>query len=226
MKDETCFEDDMEFRPSDVKLLLLNTERYRDFLSDVPHYEIEDLSAAPYLNDDGFRFCITKNLAARNGLTPSEILKIGNQNMQMEPFLIMPMQKAIGMLDEDNPDAWLNNAPDEMLLVTNDMTMYGAAAILSQPVMQDVKDQLGGDFIILPSSMHEVICLRDTGKYDPSDLRSIVTSVNSGYVTKEDFLSDSIYRCDGKMISLIPDKLKIESSSEPLILDSGIKLTF
>ena len=57
-------------------------------------------------------------------------------------------------------------------------------------VMESVKEKLGGDILLLPSSVHEVIAI-PSGMYG-AELET-VTRVNTEVLDKEQYLSDSVY---------------------------------
>ena len=64
--------------------------------------------------------------------------------------------------------------------------------------MEDISQKLGGDFIVLPSSIHEVIGLSADVEMDRRDLEAMVQDVNAGEVAPEDRLSDHVYMYDSK----------------------------
>ena len=51
-----------------------------------------------------------------------------------------------------------------------------------------------GDLLILPSSVHEVLVIPDAGWDDYEELNAMVRAVNRDMVSKEEQLSDHIYR--------------------------------
>ena len=53
-----------------------------------------------------------------------------------------------------------------------------------------------GIFYILPSSVHEVILLEDTGAGAAPELKKMVLEVNRTQVAPEEVLSDSLYYYD------------------------------
>lgn len=78
-------------------------------------------------------------------------------------------------------------------VITNETGINGASCILYQGAVKYLADQLEEDLYILPSSIHEIIVLRDNGNMDKNALARMVAEVNSTQVTEEDYLSDSIY---------------------------------
>lgn len=84
-----------------------------------------------------------------------------------------------------------------LLCLTNSQKMYGAALALDSSVMDKVGKVLGGDFYVLPSSVHEVLVLPDNGMASLEELSRMVAEVNRNEVSAEDFLSDHVqhYGC-------------------------------
>ena len=59
-------------------------------------------------------------------------------------------------------------------------------------------EKLGGDFFLLPSSVHEVILIPDKPDMQYSELEKIVKEVNATQVDVKDQLSDHVYHYDAK----------------------------
>ena len=60
-----------------------------------------------------------------------------------------------------------------------------------------VAEKMGGDYMIIPSSVHELLVIRDDGT-GYSTLETMVREVNSAIVSPEDQLSDHVYHYDAK----------------------------
>ena len=56
-----------------------------------------------------------------------------------------------------------------------------------------IAGQLGGDFIIFPSSIHETILAKAEGFSDWEAVEAIVREINRKEVELEDILSDTVY---------------------------------
>ena len=54
--------------------------------------------------------------------------------------------------------------------------------------------QIGEEFYVLPSSIHEVILLPVSYSGNPAELEALVKEVNETCVTPEDYLSGHVYR--------------------------------
>ena len=57
---------------------------------------------------------------------------------------------------------------------------------------------MGGDFFILPSSIHECLIAPDNGEMKYEDLQAMVKDVNATQVDPADKLTDSVYHYDSK----------------------------
>ena len=80
-----------------------------------------------------------------------------------------------------------------MYVLTNQSKYYGASGILDHSTLHRISEQIG-DFIVLPSSIHEVIIIpknEDMGDY--SRLAAMVKEVNAAVVLPEERLSDHVY---------------------------------
>ena len=73
---------------------------------------------------------------------------------------------------------------------------YGAGVICYPDFMENAAKQLGGNFYVLPSSIHEVLLLPETGAFHSPELLQMVTEVNAGVVSPEERLADNVYHYD------------------------------
>lgn len=74
----------------------------------------------------------------------------------------------------------------------------GAGVIAYPGFMEQTAEKLGGDFFILPSSIHEVLLVRDTGDLQAKALQNMVRQINAMEVAPEDRLTDSAYHYDSR----------------------------
>ncbi|MDY2628590.1 MAG: DUF5688 family protein [Lachnospiraceae bacterium] len=84
----------------------------------------------------------------------------------------------------------------EMFVLTNSSRCNGAAALLYENALEHASDRIGGNFYILPSSIHEVILLPDDGQLEPANLAEMVCEINKHDVAATEKLSDTIYYYD------------------------------
>ena len=83
-----------------------------------------------------------------------------------------------------------------MLVATTEGAFMGASVIQYPGFMDMAAEKVGGDFFILPSSIHEVLLLPDDGRADHHELAAMVQAINAAEVAPADRLSDNVYHYD------------------------------
>ena len=93
------------------------------------------------------------------------------------------------------PDPPMPGEPVMLVATTRDSFM-GASVIQYPGFMEQAAEQVGGDFFVLPSSIHEVLIIPDDGHQDYHELEAMVQSINQAEVAPADRLSDHVYHYD------------------------------
>ena len=192
---------------------LLNMEKNEEYLKDRPFTQVEDLAVVYSIDlggnetDGKMSTVITDNLMGQWGISTEELHSVAMENLENSDSKFMSMRDTIVALmfpDMDPSDPTLDMMlppmdPDKLMYVlTSDDKMYGAKQLLNTEKMDDIAAQLGGDFIVLPSSIHESIILPNAAGIDKNELEGIVQSVNSTVLEAQDFLSDNVYCYDAQ----------------------------
>ena len=145
---------------------------------------------------------ITNAMTDMYGLTTEELHKIAIENLNKKTPKIKPMRDILiemmfpGGFDENDPRAMLipaENEGPEMIIVTNEEGLGGASMILSDKTMDEVAKKLNGSFVIIPSSIHEVICIPVDEKTDKNAINEMIREVNTSQVDPGERLSDQAY---------------------------------
>jgi hypothetical protein len=100
----------------------------------------------------------------------------------------------------------------EPYVLTNTSGQQGAAVILYPEVLQQLSENAQSNFFILPSSIHELLLMRDNGDVNAAELQAMVMGVNQGEVSPEDLLSNEVYYYDGKEHTLSMATVKEETA--------------
>lgn len=187
---------------------LIGRKRNEALLEEIPYMEFLDLAVS---------FCY-----AYHGELGDGTIQINNSHMEMwgsDPMELSVLSKrntprlfpwACGGLQEILTDmaglgggaaasesimeALQKEAP--MLILSNAARSHGAAFMLYPGVLAELAGRTGGDLFILPSSVHEVILLPDTGHDSNRELKQLIQEVNSTVLAPEEVLSDTLYRYD------------------------------
>lgn len=131
----------------------------------------------------GARVPIEKKHLAMLGLDAEEFCKKALDNtMEKYPAKFLNINEVLPMsIGEDIP----------MYVLTNTIKQYGAGAILYSGMKKKLEDAVG-DFVVLPSSVHETIIIpRSLGEID--GLTHLIREVNETTVRPEEVLSDVPY---------------------------------
>ncbi|MEY8522378.1 hypothetical protein D7X98_11190 [bacterium 1XD8-76] len=83
-----------------------------------------------------------------------------------------------------------------LLVLTNEKRYLGASCILYRGLLEKFAKSLGGNFYILPSSVHEVILLPENRIKSAENLLQVVMDVNRMQLAPEEVLSDTVYYYD------------------------------
>lgn len=136
-------------------------------------------------------------LANMGELTPSTFKTM---NEIMKEMMLPDMVEQMGG-DREAAEAMIEAMiPDEerMYVLTNEQKLNGAAAILDDKMMDQIREKVGDEFFILPSSTHEVLIVPAEAGIELEALESMVQEVNATQVAPQDRLSDHVYQYDAE----------------------------
>lgn len=174
-----------------------------DVLAQHPHDKLEDMAVVYRLDlhsGDGTMMSARVNQAILDafGVTADQMKKDALENApHTHPATFRSMEEVMSaMMGMPMPE------PDfgqPRLYVASTETMNRGAGVIAYPdFLQEASEKMGGSFFILPSSIHELLFLRDDGDITRQELASMVRSVNASEVSPAEQLSNNVYHYDGK----------------------------
>lgn len=202
---------------------LVNRERNKELLEECPATDFLDLAVTYHILLDGISereqasIRITKEMMEMWGIDIKELSELAEENTKRcLPPVFCSMREILGrlMLEETQRkelEAGFgegekgNGSGDieelamkmmeghEMYVLTNQKSLYGAAAVLYRGLVPELSEKLDTDLYLLPSSVHEFIIIPSEMGLKKEELVEMVRSVNAEQLPKEDFLSDYIY---------------------------------
>ena len=193
---------DKDFIKSNVVMRLVNAEKNSDILSNCPYEDFYDLSIEYRVmvsmtkdNEGISSFRLTNEHMMRADISYDELKESAMTNTKgMLGICVRSLSDIIkDLVGEDELEFMLQQDPMPMYVITNDAKLHGAANILYDDVLSSVAEKIDGDMVVLPSSIHEVICLPLNNDISVEELKELVYSVNSTEVAVEEQLSDNIY---------------------------------
>lgn len=153
-------------------------------------------------NEGTASYNVQEKMIANAGIDMEELHSQAIKNLEKE-VSIKDMQDVImniiGITDESEFD--FSQVPEEnqMLVLSKKDSMYGASVILCASVLEKLDSFWNGEFVILPSSVHECISVRSDG-FTLQEMKEMVMEINDTEVSPEDRLTDSVYVYrDGKL---------------------------
>lgn len=195
--------DDWKQVKTHVKLELINQEWNELLLKEVPFETIEDLAVICriefFQSKEGKGGCIVNNDMLNSwNISKEELFRSAHENLKEEGFYIIDLNTAIKeMTGKDMAmELGIEEEIPQQYVLTNKSKWKGACGILQTELLQDFSNQIGKNFFILPSSVHELIFVPDDKRLQTEELQEMVLQVNDTCVTNEERLSDHVYYYD------------------------------
>ena len=216
---------DYESLCSNVMMEAVSREKNAEYLQNIPHFDMADLSIIYRLNVGRDRnhdigvVTVDNQLLSSMGISQDQFQKdVFEQVLAGEPPILKSLAEVMDMnfMGEDSdPEGGL-------FLATNRDALYGASVIAIPGFLDHAVEKLGGSFYILPSSVHEVLFLRNVEEVDVRELESMVQEINAAIVSPEEQLSDRVYHYDAqeKVFELASDYEQRIAEKEPVELEA------
>ena len=176
---------------------LINAARNSEYLKDKPHKFIEDLAVIYKVdcgeNEEGrFAAPVTFSLMETLGITPEELDQLAMSNLEEVPVNFKTMRDLLAEMYV--PEYMLPPEDPAMYVLTNVHKFNGAAMILNKGVMKSILKRIGGDIIIIPSSIHEVIIVPvPEERININEYARLIQDVNASELAPNEILSDHAY---------------------------------
>lgn len=202
----TCYD---EVKPR-LHVKIINRRMNEKLLENVPNLQFLDLALVAVVKVD-IAGCGTGTILVHNnhicmwGVSKERLMKDAMKQMRNScKAKIVRMEDMIeeiyeriktedaGGIDDDYTKSGIGSVCG-MYVISNEETMFGAAMIAFPEVLKEISDKLGGDYYILPSSVHEVIAISKDMVSEPVGLNNMIREVNSSTVKQDEILSDHAY---------------------------------
>ena len=183
-----------------LMMQVIPVEPNKEKLEQLPHKTIEDIAVVYRIDVSDSRHhnasvLVTNQMLEKFGITPEQLhMDAVISQMETHPPTLKNMSEMMaemsgGMMDMPESPMWV---------ATVEGGLNGAAVVQIPEFMDQAAEKLGGNFFVLPSSIHECLFIRDDGEFQRPQLEEMVQSVNATEVSAADFLSDSVYHYDSE----------------------------
>ena len=213
---DISFFTDFEKVKTNIAYKIVNFERNRELLSEIPHIPYLDLAIVFFclMNHEYFGNATT---LIRNQhlelwqITDRELYQLAIENtprllphhflsmhdLLNDPELLSNLPEDVILQSSDhNESEWDENhshAESPMYVLSNHSKCFGASTILYLNLLDEIAEQFHSSFYILPSSIHEVILVPDISPSKLKDYSNMVHEVNTNHVPDDEILSDHAY---------------------------------
>ena len=169
------------------------------------------LQDAPYTMGS---IMITNYLMEKYGVTPEELHMLAMENMErLSPSVCEPLENVMvevsasqlseqeGISFEEAKEHVREMLPPggtEIYCLSNESKLNGAVSIISEKVQEMVAEQVGGDYYVLPSSVHELMIVPKSLGMNLEELEEMVSNINAMCVREDEVLSNHVYQYDAK----------------------------
>lgn len=180
---------------------LINYERNKTLLQNVPHFRYLDLAIVfnCLINsgESGYgTILIHHNHLDFWNVSPDDLYALAMENTPLLlGYHLQNMAHVLeNILTEDSSlalEEFSTLVP--MYVLTSKTKFHGAACILYHNLLAEIAAEKNCDFYIIPSSIHEVLLIPTSCATSHAELNSMVREINSTQVLKEEVLSDHVY---------------------------------
>jgi len=192
---------DFEAMRSKIVYKLIHAKKNETLLQNMPYIAYLDFAIVFYIlfevDDSGTATIpITHELIQLWDVSVDEIQQCAFRNAPaLLPASFKPMQLVIEELMGTNYNE-KDFSEDLMFVLTNSLRSFGAACILYDGMLDKISEEIGENFYILPSSIHEMIIVPESNSPSRTHLNEMITEVNQTQVDEEEFLSECVYYYD------------------------------
>jgi len=184
-------------------LQLIPVSGNEEKLSQIPHRNIEDMAIVyrfdfPLDAQNTGSILLDNILMAKYGIDEKKLaddaVKAAVRNhpptlRNMTEVMKDMMGESSGIIPNEDSPLWVASVEGGQ---------NGACVIQYPGFLEEAAKKLDGNFYILPSSIHEVLLVKNDGFMKLSDLEDMVRCVNQTEVASKDKLSDNVYHYDSK----------------------------
>lgn len=186
---------------------LVHADTNKEWLREAVYVEVLDLAAVFYVltedTEDGVKsFQMPRSVWDTLGLGSAReyFPNVVENTRRLFPEKLWCMEYTLRecRMDGDNPPAVVLVPPEEyesdrLYVLSNYRKINGASVILYPELLRQLGEKFGGNYYVIPSSVHEVLILKENEENDAEHLNTMIRTVNEQHVLPEEVLADHVY---------------------------------
>lgn len=206
---------DFDIIKNGIVYRLINPDRNKKILEEVPHMDFLDLSIVFHCLAKKEQICtesnLIKNVHFRQWGVPLDMLyEAASENTQrILGYEIQNMYSVMCEMMKENPektDSVLLDKLEKSILiyvVSNKKRTEGAACMLYPKFIEDFARALGNNIYIIPSTIHELLLLPAINDNAGEYIKQLIRKINDTAVRPEEILSYSLYYYDREINNIV-----------------------
>lgn len=178
------------------------SEKYnRDVLAGTKYRVLGDIAIVYFINADNRDLGeVMKAIPVLNAISIKQIENDALLNsMTRNPAVIKSMDSEIeSIIGISIPK---DEATSEMYIASVPSKKFGACVLAYQGFFEQAAATVGGSYYVIPSSVHELILVKDSGDLSDDDInkfKSDIKLVNKTILARDEILSDNLYHYDAE----------------------------
>lgn len=206
---------------------LICAQNNQEYLKDKAYTMFNDM-AVIYVADldnvsgEGYMgVTLTNSLLEAYGISKEELHELAVLNLSEKQPNIQPIFDMLGGMVLGD-DMMQTQDDHNIYVVTNSEKRNGANMLLNERAMKELTEKMGGDFAIIPSSIHECIAV-PAWMNEVLPINSMICEVNESTVDVSEWLSDHVYMYDADEHTLMmPQEYELIHSLDAEVISSDI----
>lgn len=201
-----------------ITMVVRSKDRCMDIINDVPYVEQGEFIGLFKIEfqrneHESYATIISNATLEAYGITKDELYDQAKENDKKNAYkqpilcdindIIFNIIAGEKLFDEKNlleNNEIIDIEDDELLVLSNRESREGAALLFNEDVLERISEVMNGDYYIIPSSIHEVIVLKEM---PAPELNQMIAEVNNTQVEPEDVLSYNAQYYDSRNKTLV-----------------------
>lgn len=184
---------------------LINSEKNRKLLEEVPHHRFLNLAIVYYYLLESCEIGEAAILVRQDHLKMWKMDAETLHRMAVENTRRLLPCDFLSMTQMMQAVVPSDLCPEEipLYILSNKEKYFGAVWMTDADVLEKIGEELRGDYYVLPSSVHECMIVPASMDTDEKELQDMVREINETQVEPEEVLGDTVYRYDRRHKTLM-----------------------
>lgn len=192
-----------QIRPHLAFEMIAEDSPKQELYKNCPHIVIQDMNAMPMvwaeIDDKPGRVAkvpFTMKQCSHFSISPEELIHTVQDEIAKK---MMPLRDLQGFIVEKFGEPLPKEQTEEsVFLATTEGINFGASVMCTYNFFKNAAKQLGGNYYLLPSSIHEVLLAKESDAISPMEFQQLVGEVNRAVVDETERLTDNAYHYDAR----------------------------